>query len=144
MFYGEGTALNTFVSPDRCTQLTLNVKGTPQGIYDQISVVTLTPQTVWRVRAGWQYKKTAARSTSTEPHWSLSAAPHWEPPGAAPVNPARSVSLHTWFLASVCNIDHFYAETLQGFSTDGLPNGPNRHRGPKCQGSPSTCKISLK
>jgi len=62
------------------------------------SVVTLAPQTAWRARAGWRYKTTAARSTSTAPRWSLSAAPHWEPPGAAPVNPARSVSPHTRML----------------------------------------------
>ncbi len=68
-------------------------KKTSQGIYKQIlPVVTSAPQTVWRVLAGWRYKTTAARSTLTEPRWSQSAAPHWEPPGAAHVNPVRSVS----------------------------------------------------
>lgn len=65
----------------------------PQGPFNQVHfAVTLAPQTVWRALAGWQYRTTAVRSTSTEPHWSLSAAPRWELLGAAHVNPARSVS----------------------------------------------------
>lgn len=53
------------------------------------------PQTAWRVRAGWRYKTAAARSTSTEPRWSRSAAPRLERPGEAPASAARSVSVNT-------------------------------------------------